>query len=73
MKKIDKEELKGYAALDDKALWDMIRTLAGENGFTLKETPASHADLERVRAILLGSEKINMREAIKLINTYKKK
>ena len=73
MKKLDKEELKGFAALDDNALWGSIRALASEHGFTLKETPASHEELERVRAILLGAEKINMREAIKLINTYKKK
>ena len=73
MKNFDKSELSRLASLDDRALWESIRSIASQHGYELSDRNASHEDLEKVRSILRGSEKINMREAARLINTYKKK
>ena len=73
MKTFDKNKLARLAELDDSALWESIKNIASEHGYALGNKNASHTDLERVRAILRGTEKFNMREAARLINTYKKR
>ena len=73
MKTFDKNELARLAELDDSALWESIKKIASEHGYTLGERTASHDDLEKVRAIFKGTEKFNVREAARLINTYKKR
>jgi hypothetical protein len=73
MKNFDKSELSRLASLDDATLWESIRNIASQHGYELSDRNASHEDLERVRSILRGSEKFNMREAARLINTYKKR
>ena len=71
--KIDREKLKEYAAKGDDDLWREARTLAAKYGYTLPEKTPPHSDIERLRDIMLGKEKINMREGIKILNEYKRK
>lgn len=70
--KIDREKLDALAALPDEKLWTEVVKIAGMYGYSLpKETP-SHADLEKMREAV-RSDKINMSEALRLVNQYKKK
>ena len=70
--KIDREKLDALAALPDEKLWAEVVKIAGMYGYSLpKETP-SHADLEKMRGAV-KSDKINMSEALRLVNQYKKK
>lgn len=71
--KINTEKTAKYAELGDADLWREIITVAGGYGFKLECAPPSHAEMERIRGILRGEEKINMAEGMKLINTYKSK
>ena len=69
--RIDKEKLAALAALPDDKLWAEVVRIADSFGYTLpKETP-SHADLEKLRGAAT-SEKINISEAMRLANQYKK-
>ncbi len=71
--KINKEQMASLAELDDRALWQTITKIAEEHGYRLSENPPSGAELEKVRAALRGTEKLNMRDAVKLLNNYKKR
>ena len=71
--KIDREKLKNYASLGDKELWSEIRAMALQYGYSLAETPPPHSDMERIRSIMLGQEKISMSEGMKMLNNYKQK
>lgn len=71
--KIDKEQLKALADKSDKELWQTITGIASSHGYELPKTAPKPEDMEKIRAALRGSEKINMREAIRFINAYRKK
>lgn len=70
--RFDREKLEALAALPDEKLWAEVVRIADMYGYSLpKETP-SHTDLEKMRGAV-RSDKINVSEALKLINQYKKK
>lgn len=70
--RFDREKLEALAALPDEKLWAEIVRIADMYGYSLpKETP-SHTDLEKMRGAV-RSDKINVSEALKLVNQYKKK
>ena len=69
--KIDYEKMKSYADKNDEALWTEIRAMASKYGYTLPTTPPPHSDMERIRAIMTGKEKIGLSEGMKLLNKYK--
>ena len=71
--KFDKEKLRAYASLGDAELWGEIRKMASQYGYSLPDTAPPHSDMERIRNIMLGKEKISMSEGIKLLNNYKQK
>ncbi len=70
--KINREKLEKLASLDDSALWAQIRTLAGTKGINLPDVTPSHAELERIRGAMRGTEKINLSDAAKILNSYKR-
>jgi hypothetical protein len=70
--KIDKEKLKAYASLDDRALWDEIKRVGATHGFKLPDKPPASAELAKVRAALFESEKIKLGDALKVIDQYRK-
>ena len=70
--KIDKDKLKTYASLDDAALWEEIKKVGGAHGFKLPEKPPAKSELAKVRGALFDCEKINLGEALKVINNYRK-
>lgn len=70
--RFDREKLEALAALPDEKLWAEVVRIADIYGYSLpKETP-SHTDLEKMRGAV-RSDKINVSEALKLVNQYKKK
>ena len=71
--KINKEEIKILAEKGDRELWMGIREIASKNGFNLPETQPPHKDLERIRSIISGKEKIGLSDAMKILNSYKKR
>ena len=69
--KLDKEKLKSFADLSDDQMWQRIVCTAKEHGYTLTLSCPSHGELERIRSILRGEEKVGLSEAMRLVNTYK--
>ena len=71
--KIDKEQLRALADRSDKELWEAIGSIASSHGYTLPSALPKSEDMEKIRAALRGTEKINMREAVRLMNEYKRR
>lgn len=69
--KINNEKLKGLASLDDEALWQQMLTIAGGKGHKINSPMPPHEEMERIRRIMRGEEKISLGEAMKILNTYK--
>ncbi len=70
---INKDELRALSELPDRELWEFIGKIAKDHGYTLGDLSPSPQDLARIRGALRGSETISLRDAAKLLNTYKKK
>lgn len=70
--KVNKEQLKKLAEKSDADLWREIHSIAKSHGYTLPEATPSHENIEKIRRTLLGSEKISLSDAAKIMNSYKK-
>lgn len=70
---IDREMLARMAGLDDKELWGQICRVAEQHGYALRTNQPSHTELEKIRSLMRGDVQINPRDAMKLINEYKKR
>ena len=71
--KVNKEKLQKLAAKSDEELWIEIRSIATAHGYTMPQYAPSHQDMEKIRAAMLGVEKMNLTDAIRIIGTCKKK
>ena len=71
--KINTEKLSKLADLGDEELWQSMLSIAGSHGQRINAPMPPHEDMERIRRIMRGEEKISLGEAMKLINSYKKK
>ena len=69
--RFDREKLEALAALPDDQLWAEVVRIAESYGYSLPQKTPSHEDLEKMRAAA-RSERINLSEAMRLINQYKK-
>ena len=69
--RIDKAQLEAIAALPDEKLWATVVSMAKSYGFTLPEKTPPHEELEKLRGAV-NSEKINVSEALRLLNNYRK-
>lgn len=69
--KINKERLNALADMSDEMLWKTVRGTASTHGFSLPERVPSHSEMEKLRAAMRGSDKINLTEAMKLLKNYK--
>ena len=70
--KVNKEQLKKLAEKSDADLWREIHSIAKSHGYNLPDATPRHEDIEKIRRALLGSEKISLGDAAKIINAYKK-
>ena len=69
--RFDKAKLEKLAAMPDDQLWAEVTRIANSFGYSLPKQTPSHADLEKMR-VAVRSDKINVSEALKLVNQYKK-
>lgn len=69
--KINKEKLSSITSMDDNTLWREIRAIGASYGITLPEKTPPKSELDKVRYALCGT-KLNLGEAIGIINNYKK-
>ncbi len=69
--RIDKAQLEAIAALPDDQLWKTVVSMARGYGFSLPEKTPPHEELEKLRAAV-NSPKINVSEALRLLNNYRK-
>ena len=64
------EILERLLAEDDKSLWETVRKLAAMNNLSLPLTPPSHAEMEKLRA-LLRSGAIGYEDAVRILREKK--
>lgn len=69
--RFDREKLEALAAMPDDKLWEEVVRMASSFGYSLPRDTPPHSELEKMRG-LVKSEKINVTEALKLVNKYKK-
>lgn len=69
--RIDKAQLEAIAALPDDKLWETVVGMAKSYGFSLPEKTPPHEDLQKLRGAV-NAEKINVSEALRLLNSYRK-
>lgn len=70
--KIDQAMLGQLAAKNDRELWSTIVSMAASKGFSLpKETPKPE-EMEKIRALLLHPERVNLPQMLRLLKQYKK-
>lgn len=69
--RFDKARLEALAALPDDKLWAEIVKIADGFGYALPKQTPPHADLEKMRNAV-KTEKINVSEALRIVNQYKK-
>jgi hypothetical protein len=71
--RLNKEELKKISEKPNRELWETIKEMGRGHGLNLPDTMPSPENLEKIRRVLSGTEKINLSEATKIINSYKNK
>lgn len=69
--KVNKEQMKRLAEKNDAELWAEILSIAKSHGYNLSGTTPKSEDLEKIRRVLLGAEKISLADATRIINNYK--
>ena len=69
--RINKEQLENLAKLPDDKLWAEIVKVGRAHGFSLPEATPPHSDLERLRGAVTGA-KLNLGDAMRVLNSYKK-
>lgn len=70
---LDAKKLEALTALDDTALWETVRSIAGTHGLSLPESTPSHEELERLRDACRGVGKISMLQAMRIVNDLKRR
>ena len=70
--RVDKDKLTAMMSKDDDALWREIREIAGSHGFKLPESTPPKEDMRRLRGTVEGGTRINLGDAMKIINSYKR-
>ena len=69
--RFDKSRLEALAAMPDDKLWAEVVKIAEGFGYNLPKQTPPHSDLEKMRDAV-KSDKINVAEALKIANKYKK-
>ncbi|MBO7196689.1 MAG: hypothetical protein J6V80_05135 [Clostridia bacterium] len=68
--RFDKEKLEALTSLPDDKLWAEVVRIAEGYGYSLPKATPSHSDMEKMRSVA-RADKINISEAMKLVNKYK--
>ena len=70
---INREMLAKMAEMSDTELWAKIRAIGESYGYNLSAKEPSHAELEKMRALMRGDVQISPIDAMRLLNQYKNK
>lgn len=70
--RVDKEKLAAMLEKDDEALWGEVRRIAKSHGFTLPEAAPPSSEMAKLRATVGDGSKINLGDAARIINSYKR-
>lgn len=70
--RLDREKLINMVSLPDDALWKMVVEIGKSHGFTLPDKTPPHDELEKLRSIAKDGAKMNVANALKILNKYKR-
>ena len=70
--KFDKRELERMINLPDDQLWAEVNGIARKYGLSLPEKCPEHSEMQKLRSTVGSGMKINVNDALRLINKYKK-
>ena len=70
--KLNKQRLEALCSLDDEALWREIRNIGASYGISLPEKSPPHSEIQRVRDAVAGGGRMNLAEAVKIINAQRR-
>ncbi|MBQ8351811.1 MAG: hypothetical protein IJY20_07200 [Clostridia bacterium] len=71
--KFDPAMMQALLSLDDAALWQKIRQIAAQGGFSISETPPPPAEMAKLRALMQGSGQADVASAMQTLAHYRKK
>ena len=66
------EILAALLSQGDEKLWRAIKSIASTNGITLPQEAPSKEQMQRLRAALSGGANLNLDEAARIVERYKK-
>ena len=69
--KLDREKLNAMVALPDDELWKSIVEIGKSHGFTLPNKTPTHDEMEKLRDLARDGARLNLANAIKILNKYK--
>ena len=70
--KINREKLQEMLRLSDEELWREVQRLSASYGINLNGKAPTKEEINKLRSIASG-ERINLTEAMKLMNEYKRR
>lgn len=70
--RFDKARLEALAALPDDMLWAEVLKIAESFGYSLPRQTPPHSELQKMRDAV-RSDRINVSEALRVVNQYKNK
>lgn len=70
--RFDRARLEALAALPDDKLWSEVLKIADSFGYSLPRQTPPHSELEKMRDAV-KSDRINVSEALRVVNQYKNK
>ncbi|MBR3875695.1 MAG: hypothetical protein IKJ25_02830 [Clostridia bacterium] len=70
--RFDRARLEALAALPDDKLWAEVLKIADSFGYSLPRQTPPHSELQKMRDAV-KSDRINVSEALRVVNQYKNK
>ena len=71
--RIDKDKLDALCRMPDDELWCEVCKIAKSYGFTLPNNTPSKSDMQKLRGAVSANGKINLANAVKILNEYKRR
>ena len=70
--RLSKEQLDKIASLSDEELWEEVCSVAKRHGFTLPSKTPAKVEMQKLREAITGGAKLNLGEAVRILNEYKR-
>lgn len=70
--RLDKDIMERLLKQDDESLWKSIVSIAKSKGVTLPQKTPTPEEMKKLRGVLANPDKIDMVQAMKLLNHYRK-